>query len=118
MAWSRAEDEVRTFIERTQIPFLRSPMGKGVMPGVTGPGVTVTVYRGSYGDSLPEFSQQARLLLHVALGSRLWAGSARCKGAAEPPLERCDPFRRPKRSPDRVRPLDPSRRRLVLIVPV
>src|SRR5438045_3658104 len=32
MAWSRAEDEVRTFIERTQIPFLRSPMGKGVMP--------------------------------------------------------------------------------------
>jgi hypothetical protein len=32
MAWSRAEDEVRTFIERTQLPFLRSPMGKGVMP--------------------------------------------------------------------------------------
>ncbi len=32
MAWSRAEDEVRAFIERTQIPFLRSPMGKGVMP--------------------------------------------------------------------------------------
>jgi 2-hydroxyacyl-CoA lyase len=29
---SRAEDEVRSFIERTQIPFLRSPMGKGVMP--------------------------------------------------------------------------------------
>ena len=32
MAWSQAEDEVRAFIERTQIPFLRSPMGKGVMP--------------------------------------------------------------------------------------
>ena len=32
MAWSRAEDEVRAFIERTQMPFLRSPMGKGVMP--------------------------------------------------------------------------------------
>src|SRR5215813_4575257 len=32
MAWSRAEDEVRAFIERTQIPFVRSPMGKGVMP--------------------------------------------------------------------------------------
>jgi len=32
MAWSRAEDEVRAFIERTQVPFLRSPMGKGVMP--------------------------------------------------------------------------------------
>src|SRR6266849_1060554 len=32
MAWSRAEDEVRAFLERTQIPFLRSPMGKGVMP--------------------------------------------------------------------------------------
>src|SRR5437667_266442 len=32
MAAARAEDEVRTFIERTQIPFLRSPMGKGVMP--------------------------------------------------------------------------------------
>jgi thiamine pyrophosphate-dependent acetolactate synthase large subunit-like protein len=31
MAWSHAEDEVRDFIERTQIPFLRSPMGKGVM---------------------------------------------------------------------------------------
>src|SRR6516165_10081514 len=29
MAWSRAEDEVRAFIERTQLPFLRSPMGKG-----------------------------------------------------------------------------------------
>src|SRR5262249_4588947 len=32
MAWARAEDEVRSFIERTQLPFLRSPMGKGVMP--------------------------------------------------------------------------------------
>lgn len=32
MAWSRAEDEVRQFIERTQLPFLNSPMGKGVMP--------------------------------------------------------------------------------------
>ena len=32
MAWSRAEDEVRGFIERTQLPFLDSPMGKGVMP--------------------------------------------------------------------------------------
>ncbi len=32
MAWARAEDEVRAFIERAQLPFLRSPMGKGVMP--------------------------------------------------------------------------------------
>ena len=32
MAWARAENEVRAFIERTQIPFVRSPMGKGVMP--------------------------------------------------------------------------------------
>ena len=32
MAWSRAEDEVRAFVERTQVPFVRSPMGKGVMP--------------------------------------------------------------------------------------
>ena len=32
MAWSRAEDEVRAFIERTQLPFLNSPQGKGVMP--------------------------------------------------------------------------------------
>jgi 2-hydroxyacyl-CoA lyase len=32
MAWSRAETEVRDFIERTQLPFLRSPMGKGVVP--------------------------------------------------------------------------------------
>lgn len=31
MAWSRAEEEVRDFIERTQIPFLASPMGKGVV---------------------------------------------------------------------------------------
>jgi|TARA_Y100000310_G_scaffold345310_1_gene463630 2-hydroxyacyl-CoA lyase 1 len=31
MAWSRAETEVRDFIERTQLPFLASPMGKGVM---------------------------------------------------------------------------------------
>ncbi len=31
MAYSRAEDKVRAFIERTQIPFLASPMGKGVM---------------------------------------------------------------------------------------
>jgi 2-hydroxyacyl-CoA lyase 1 len=30
MAWSRAGDEVRAFIERTQIPFLRSPMGKSL----------------------------------------------------------------------------------------
>ena len=32
MAWSRAEDEIREFIERTQLPFLASPMGKGTMP--------------------------------------------------------------------------------------
>lgn len=32
MAWSRAEDEIREFIERTQLPFLASPMGKGVLP--------------------------------------------------------------------------------------
>src|ERR1700676_1865817 len=32
MAYSRAEDEVRKFIERTGVPFLASPMGKGVMP--------------------------------------------------------------------------------------
>lgn len=31
MAWSRAEDEVRAFVERTQLPFLASPMGKGVL---------------------------------------------------------------------------------------
>src|SRR3954471_24714186 len=31
MAWARAEDEVRAFIERTGVPFLASPMGKGVM---------------------------------------------------------------------------------------
>src|SRR3978361_909251 len=31
MAWSRAEEEVRAFVERTQVPFLASPMGKGVM---------------------------------------------------------------------------------------
>ncbi len=31
MAWSRAEDDVRAFIERTQLPFLASPLGKGVM---------------------------------------------------------------------------------------
>ncbi len=32
MASSRAEDEVRSFIERTQLPFLASPMGKGILP--------------------------------------------------------------------------------------
>ncbi len=32
MAWSRAEEQVREFIERTQLPFLASPMGKGVVP--------------------------------------------------------------------------------------
>ncbi|HTW72081.1 MAG TPA: thiamine pyrophosphate-binding protein [Acetobacteraceae bacterium] len=32
MAYSHAEEEVRAFIERTQLPFLASPMGKGVMP--------------------------------------------------------------------------------------
>lgn len=32
MAWSRAESEMRQFIERTQVPFLASPMGKGVVP--------------------------------------------------------------------------------------
>ena len=32
MAYSRAEDEVRAFIQRTKVPFLASPMGKGVMP--------------------------------------------------------------------------------------
>jgi len=31
MGWSRAEDEVRKFIDRTRLPFLASPMGKGVM---------------------------------------------------------------------------------------
>lgn len=32
MASSGAEAEVRAFIERTQIPFVRTPKGKGVMP--------------------------------------------------------------------------------------
>jgi 2-hydroxyacyl-CoA lyase 1 len=32
MAYSRAEEEVRKFIERTKVPFLASPMGKGVLP--------------------------------------------------------------------------------------
>ena len=32
MAYSRAENEVRAFIERTKLPFLASPMGKGVLP--------------------------------------------------------------------------------------
>ncbi|HEV2363627.1 MAG TPA: oxalyl-CoA decarboxylase [Caulobacteraceae bacterium] len=31
MAWSRAEAETRAFIERTRLPFLASPMGKGVV---------------------------------------------------------------------------------------
>jgi 2-hydroxyacyl-CoA lyase 1 len=31
-AYSRAEDEVRAFLETTQLPYLASPMGKGVMP--------------------------------------------------------------------------------------
>ena len=30
-AYSRAEDELRTFIERTQLPFLPTPTGKGVV---------------------------------------------------------------------------------------
>ncbi len=32
MAWSRAEHEVRAFVEATKLPFLASPMGKGVLP--------------------------------------------------------------------------------------
>ena len=32
MAWSRAEEEVREFIDQTQLPFLATPMGKGVVP--------------------------------------------------------------------------------------
>ncbi len=32
MASSQAEEEVRAFIERTQIPFVRTPKGKGVLP--------------------------------------------------------------------------------------
>ena len=30
MAWSRAEDAVRAFLKRTRLPFLATPMGKGV----------------------------------------------------------------------------------------
>jgi 2-hydroxyacyl-CoA lyase 1 len=32
MATSHAEEEVRAFFEKTQLPFLRTPKGKGVMP--------------------------------------------------------------------------------------
>jgi 2-hydroxyacyl-CoA lyase 1 len=32
MAYSGATDEVRAFIEKTQLPFVRTPKGKGVMP--------------------------------------------------------------------------------------
>lgn len=31
-AYARAEDEVRAFLETTQLPFLPTPMGKGVVP--------------------------------------------------------------------------------------
>jgi len=63
-------------------------------------GVTVTVYLNL---------QQPLLPLGLMVHSRLWFGFAGCEGAAEPPLERRDPFRRPQRSSDRRRPLDPSR---------
>ena len=32
LAWARAETETREFIERTQVPYLATPMGKGVIP--------------------------------------------------------------------------------------
>jgi len=32
MAWSRAEAEVKEFIEKTQLPFLPAPMAKGLLP--------------------------------------------------------------------------------------
>ncbi|MSQ13020.1 MAG: hypothetical protein EXR47_02535 [Dehalococcoidia bacterium] len=32
MAWSEAQDEIRQFVDRMQIPFVPSPMGKGVVP--------------------------------------------------------------------------------------
>src|SRR5262249_57649685 len=32
MAWSHAEDEGRAFVERTQIPFLRSPLAQALIP--------------------------------------------------------------------------------------
>jgi 2-hydroxyacyl-CoA lyase 1 len=32
MAWARAEDEVRAFIDKTRLPYLATPMGKGVVP--------------------------------------------------------------------------------------
>ena len=31
-AYARAEDEIRAFLDTTQLPYLASPMGKGVMP--------------------------------------------------------------------------------------
>ena len=31
-AWSRAENELREFIDKTQLPFLATPMGSGVVP--------------------------------------------------------------------------------------
>lgn len=31
-AWSRAESEVQEFVEKTQLPYLASPMGKGIIP--------------------------------------------------------------------------------------
>lgn len=31
-AWAQAETQVRRFVEETQLPFLASPMGKGVVP--------------------------------------------------------------------------------------
>ncbi len=31
-AWSRAEDEVRQFVDSTLLPYLATPMGKGVIP--------------------------------------------------------------------------------------
>ena len=31
-AYARAEDQVRTFIDKTKLPFLPTPMGKGVVP--------------------------------------------------------------------------------------
>jgi 2-hydroxyacyl-CoA lyase 1 len=31
MAWARAEEEVREFVDRTRVPFLATPMGKGLV---------------------------------------------------------------------------------------
>ena len=75
MAWARAEDEVRAFIDATRLPFLATPMGKGVVSDLHPLSVGgARSYALQNADAILLLGARLNWILHYGLPPRFRAG--------------------------------------------